>query len=151
MCSYCIHTHSSELADSVDCSSEFMQVKCQGSVGRIGHPLSAVALLLHTSILISDAEIHMSRRSCAVRHNPGSSVGLFCRSRIDAIVSFDNGSLLGGTHPAAKEDQERRSQLSRVQATEGSLHLRLRERYCLYHVHSSRFYMSEPGQLGRCT
>jgi hypothetical protein len=148
---YHIDTHSSELAYSVRCSSEFMQEQRQGSVGRIGHSLSAAALLLHTSILMSDAGTNTSCGSCTVWHNPGSTVGPFCRSRIVAVVSFSDGSLLGGTHPAAKEDQERRSQLSRVQTTEGSLHLRLRKRYCLYHVHSSRFYMSEPGHVGRCS
>jgi hypothetical protein len=108
MCSYCINTHSSELADSVRCSSEFMQVKCQGSVGRIGLPLSAT-LLLHTSVWISDAEKHTSRRSCTVRRNSDFSVGPSCRSRIIAIVPFGNGRPPGRTHGTAKEDQARRA------------------------------------------
>lgn len=39
-----------------------MQEQRQDSVGRIGHPLSAAALLLHTFSLPSDAELHVSRR-----------------------------------------------------------------------------------------
>ena len=109
MCSYCINTHSSELADSVRCSSESMQEQRQGSVGRIGHSLSAAALLLDTCILISDAETHVPHQSYDVWYVASFSVGPSCCRRIVVIAPLDNGSPLGQTHDAAKEDQERRA------------------------------------------
>ena len=90
-------------------SSEFMQEQRQGSVGRIGHSLSAAALLLDTCILISDAETHVPHQSYDVWYVASFSVGPSCCRRIVVIAPLDNGSPLGQTHDAAKEDQERRA------------------------------------------
>lgn len=77
---------------------ETTQEQCQGSDGRIGHSLSAAALLLQTCIAFAQKDKFLV---CSVK--------MFCSCPIFVTLPFGRGHSLGRIHGVAKEDQERRA------------------------------------------